>query len=70
MKTKVFEESFKGFPMFSIWEVDDKDEKVGKYPLISMGSKKAVVLFGHLNNFVKFAEHYAHNFDNEKRNEK
>jgi hypothetical protein len=56
MRTKVFNEHFKGYPMFSVWEVDDNDQKVGSYPLFSMGSKKAIALLKHIDDFMHFAE--------------
>lgn len=56
MKTKVFFEKFKGYPMFAVWEVDDSDNKIGTYPLFSLGSKKAIALSNHLEDFKVFAE--------------
>ena len=55
MKTKVFFEEFKGNKMFAIWEVDDQGNKVGDYPLFSLGSRKAIALSNHLEDFKDFA---------------
>lgn len=56
MNTKVFFEKFKGYPMFAVWEVDDNGSKVGQYPLFSMGTKKALALAEHLEDFKIFIE--------------
>lgn len=56
MKTKVFFESFKGGPIFSIWEINDKDQKIGKYPLISIGLKKAALLVKHVKDLESFVK--------------
>ncbi len=54
-KTKVFRDTFKGYKMFGVWETDEKGEKVGKYPLVAVGTRKAAALAAHadeLNQFV------------------
>jgi len=56
MKTKVFLETFKGNRMFAVWEVDDQGNKVGDYPLFSLGGRKAVALMNHLEDFKDFAD--------------
>lgn len=56
MKTKVFLEEFKGSKVFSVWEVDDAGAKVGQYPLVSMGARKAVSLMNHFEDFKQYAE--------------
>lgn len=55
MKTKVFLDEFKGNKLFSVWEVDENDNKVGQYPLVSMGGRKAIALLSHLEDFKDFA---------------
>jgi len=55
MKTKVFFDEFKGNKMFAVWEVDDQGNKVGDYPLFSLGQKKAIALSNHLEDFKDFA---------------
>lgn len=60
MKTKVFLDVFKGSKIFAVWEVDDNSNKVGQYPLFSMGSKKAVALMTHLEEFKDYAETLRH----------
>jgi hypothetical protein len=56
MKTKAFFEKYKGYPVFSVWEVDESGDKVGAYPLASLGTKKAVALANHLEDFKLFAD--------------
>lgn len=56
MQTKVFLEKFKGYPTFSVWEVDNSGQKVGSYPLFSLGTKKAIALSKHLEDFKTFAK--------------
>jgi hypothetical protein len=58
-KTKVFKDTFKGSDCFAIWPVDENDAKVGNYPIISFGLKKAISIIKHLeelDQFVKSAE--------------
>lgn len=55
MKTKVFFDLFKGHRMFAVWEIDDSGNKIGDYPLFSLGAKKAVALHNHLEEFKDFA---------------
>jgi hypothetical protein len=58
-KTKVFKDTFKGSDCFAIWPVDENDAKVGNYPIISFGLKKAISIIKHLeelDQFVKNAE--------------
>lgn len=54
MKTKVFFDIFKGYKLFTVWEVDDEEQKVGQYPLFSLGSKKAIALANHLEEFKDY----------------
>jgi hypothetical protein len=42
--------------MFAVWEVDDSDNKVGQYPLFSLGIKKCKALAQHLQEFKDFLE--------------
>lgn len=56
MKTKHFLDEFKGNKVFAVWEVDDQGNKVGDYPLFSMGGKKAIALMNHLEDFKDFAK--------------
>ena len=56
MKTKVFLEEFKGHPMFAIWEVDEQGNKIGQYPLLSMGAKKANALAAHIQELKAFTD--------------
>jgi hypothetical protein len=61
MKTKVFLDTFKGSKVFAVWEIDESGEKVGQYPLFSMGAKKAIALMYHLEEFKEFADKSARN---------
>lgn len=54
MKTKVFLDEFKGHKLFAVWEVDDNGNKVGQYPLFSLGAKKAIALATHLEEFKDY----------------
>lgn len=56
MKTRVFLEKFKGYPMFTVWAVNDAGEKIDAYPLFSMGGKKSIALYNHLEDFKAFAK--------------
>lgn len=56
MRTRVFIDEFKGNKIFSIWEVDASESKVGQYPLFSVGAKKAIALMMHLEEFKQYAE--------------
>ena len=56
MKTKVFKEEYRGHKLFTVWEVDEKGEKVEKRPIVSLGRKKSDAIYKHLdefNNFIK-----------------
>lgn len=55
MKTKVFFDLFKGHKLFAVWEISEDGEKVGQYPLFSMGAKKAIALANHLEEFKDYA---------------
>lgn len=54
MKTKVFFDIFKGYKLFAVWEIDDEGQRVGQYPLFSLGSKKAMALANHLEEFKDY----------------
>lgn len=54
MKTKVFEEEFKGHKLMAVWAVDDSGQKVGQYPLVSLGKKKLEALLNHLHEAKLF----------------
>lgn len=56
MKTKVFFDNFKGHLLFAVWEVDPEGNKVGQYPLFSLGAKKAIALANHLEEFKDFVK--------------
>ncbi len=55
MKTRVFFDEFKGNKLFAVWEVDDQGNKVGDYPIVSFGGKKAISLCNHLEDLKDFA---------------
>lgn len=55
MKTRVFFDEFKGNKLFAVWEVDDQGNKVGDYPLVSFGGKKAIALMNHVEELKDFA---------------
>lgn len=70
MKTKVFLEKFKGYPVFAVWQVDDSDQKLGSYPLFSLGTNKAVALLNHIDDFTAFAKEAAFEQEIKNRNAK
>lgn len=55
MKTRVFFDEFKGNKLFAVWEVDDQGNKVGDFPIVSFGGKKAIALVNHLEDLKDFA---------------
>jgi hypothetical protein len=56
LKTKVFEEEFKGHKLLAVWSVDQNDEKIGRYPLVSLGKKKLEVLLSHITEVRSFVD--------------
>lgn len=56
MKTKLCIEDYKGNEVISVWEVDDKDEKVGKFPIVSFGKKKAEAVLKHSQEIQNYLE--------------
>lgn len=54
MKTKLEISSYKGSPVFTIWEIDDNGEKQ-KYPVVSFGKKKGEAILKYLPELEKFA---------------
>jgi hypothetical protein len=52
-KHRIFTEKFKGHDIIAVWEVDPCGNKVGKYPVISFGTKKAEVIIEHIES-IKF----------------
>ena len=56
MTTKVFKDTFKGHELFAVWEIDANGNKVGQYPLVSLGKKKAAAVTDHWEEFRQFAE--------------
>ena len=55
-KTKAFFEKFKGYPTFAVWEVDENEKKVYDKPIVSIGTKKALALANHPEEFKQFIE--------------
>ena len=54
--TKVFVETFKGHAICGVWNVDENGQKIGKYPIVSMGLKKSIAVLEHqdaITNFIK-----------------
>lgn len=52
--TKVIKQVYKGHPTISVWEVDETGNPVGKYPLVSLGVKKASALLQHAQEIEEF----------------
>jgi hypothetical protein len=55
LSTKVFVEKFKGYDTMSVWAIDEAGNKVGNYPLFSVGTRKAAALARHLEEVKQFA---------------
>jgi len=66
MKTKVFFDVFKGHNLFTVWEVDTDDQKIGQYPLLSFGVKKAIVLHHHLVELDSYIKSFEQKDDKSK----
>ena len=69
MRTKVFENTFNGKPMFSVFEVNEDGEKVGKFntntgermeakPVVNMGIKKADLALKHSKELADFIDQH------------
>ena len=58
MNTKVFIDVFKGYKCFAIWTVDEHGNKTGKYPVVSVGTRKVAGLINHLDELKDFASKY------------
>jgi len=54
--TAAFIEDYKGKPTFGIWNVDADGDKVGDYPLIAFGMKKAEALMEHIDDLEEYIE--------------
>jgi len=54
--TKVFVEEFKGKELCAIWEVTADGEKVGSFPVLSFGAKKAEAIIKHMAEIKSYLE--------------
>jgi hypothetical protein len=54
MNTKAFLEEYKGHRLIAIWEVDAVGNKLGKYPIISFGIKKAEAILANFDDITQF----------------
>lgn len=68
MKTKVFVDIFKGSKIFAVWAIDDNNQKLGQYPVFSMGAKKSTALIKHLDEFIEYARNIENKEDENKVN--
>jgi len=55
-ETKVLPNEYKGHKLFAIFEVDEADEPIKQYPLISFGKKKAQAILKHLDELRDFVQ--------------
>lgn len=53
-KTKAFVGEFKGHKTFGVWEVDNSGQKTGKFPIVSVGIRKAEALATHMEELGQF----------------
>lgn len=56
--TKVFTDVFKGHPVVAVWNVDEAGNKVGKYPVASMGIKKSIAFLEHQEAIMGFVKEH------------
>lgn len=56
VKTEVQVELYKGSPVFSIHQVNDKGERGQFSQLIGFGKKKALAIVRHIEEIKKFSE--------------
>lgn len=56
MNTKVFFDKYGKSDTIAIWNVDEDGNKVGEYPIISFGKKKAKAIAEHLGEVLGFAK--------------
>lgn len=54
MQTKVFDGKYDGTK--AIWKIDEDGEKVGEYPIISIGKKKLKAIMDHAEELKEFVE--------------
>lgn len=57
-KTKVFIDSYKGKKIFAVWNVDEHGNKDGRYPVVSLGARKATELINNIDELNKFVQNY------------
>ena len=55
MFTQVFEDSYKGYPVIAIWEIDSNGNKKGKVPIVSFGQKKAQAILDNIEEIQSWA---------------
>lgn len=56
MKTRVFFDTFKNHKLFAIWEIDEDGNKIGQYPILSMGYKKAQALLSYIEDLKTYVD--------------
>lgn len=56
MKTTYEIGEWKGNPVFKVWKADEEGNKIGEYPIVSLGKKKLEALLNHANAAIGFAE--------------
>lgn len=57
VKTKAFNDEYKGSPILAIKNVDEDGEpQEGSYPVVSFGLKKAKAILEHVEDIKKFVE--------------
>lgn len=54
--TKVFIDEFKNSKVFGVWHVDAEGNKIGQYPIVSMGAKKLNALLLHSEEIQEFVK--------------
>ena len=54
-KTATAIDEYKGKPILQIWEVDEKNQNISNFPMMSFGLAKVQVLLKHAEDLKEFA---------------
>lgn len=49
-------EDFKGSPIIQIWEVDEDNQNVSSFPILSFGKSKARLVLKHIKDLEEFVK--------------
>lgn len=54
VETKVFKEKFGNGITFAVWPVDEEGNKVGEFPIIAFGKRKAEAIMNHVEELEAY----------------